>query len=180
MKAVAIAAAGAALISVSAAGHAEHLRLHNAKHVARDGWENWDTSSSSTTTKPVKATTSSSVTWNDWTSTTMSTTKPVKATTTSSCVYSYTTTTTGPWGKPTVSTVTGTGYGAECTEWNDWASTSTTTKPVVASTTSSCVYEYTTTVTGKWGKPSVSTVMATGYGAECTEWNDCMSRTTFS
>jgi hypothetical protein len=157
MKAVTIAAAGAALIGTVAAGsHVENM--HKQLH-ARSGWSDWssDPVAESTTkpkdttnpvkitsTKPAAETTSSEEsTWEDWTSTTSS--DPVKITSTK------------PAGETTDYSVT----------WEDWSST-TSSDPVKITSTSSYSWE-------DWSSTSSDPVKITSTSSDPVEshtWAD--------
>lgn len=170
MRAVTIAAAGAAVIgSVSASSHVKHMHAKLHANVARDTWADWNaTSTTSTTTseKPVDpkttaATTTTTVAWEDWDTTTSSTTttttttsKHVKPATTSSSAAD----TWEDWTSTTTTTTTTT----PADPWVDW--TTTSSKPVDPATTSS---------TEVWGDLTTSSPVDGASTSTVTEtWGD--------
>ncbi|EXJ69703.1 murein transglycosylase [Cladophialophora psammophila CBS 110553] len=159
MKAVTIAAAGAAVVTtVSAASHVKHMHAKLHGNVARDTWVDWnatastsvtpvngDTAKTTTTTKaPVKAATttassSSSFLWEDWTSSSLAVDPAKTSSTTSSTTtvaetwadWSSTSASSTPVEGVKISTTTAT---VEHT-WADWTSASSI--PVDPATTTS-------------------------------------------
>ncbi|KIX99308.1 uncharacterized protein Z520_04884 [Fonsecaea multimorphosa CBS 102226] len=178
MKAVTIAAAGAAVVTtVSAASHVKHMHAKLHANVARDTWVDWNATASTsatpvdgetktTTTKaPVKAATTStssstSFLWEDWTSTSLAV-DPAKTSSTTSSTTTFaetwadwTTTSSLPVDPATTSTET----------WGDWstsspvdpASTSSTEEYTWADWTTSDPVDPASTATETWGDWSTS------------------------
>ncbi|KAG9769319.1 hypothetical protein KCU88_g6890, partial [Aureobasidium melanogenum] len=194
MRAVAVAAAGAAVIgSVSAASHVKHMHAKLHANVARD-WVDWNATSTTTTTSvsqlkttttttPAAASTTSAGNWEDWktspeaTSTSSSTTTtPAAGKTwvdwpTASTPVEETTTT----AKQETSSVPA--GSTETVTWGDW--TNTETVPAGATDTEAWGdWEVTSTVTVTL--PSETpTETATKPGESASEtWGDWTSETT--
>ncbi|KAJ9494028.1 hypothetical protein H2202_010456 [Exophiala xenobiotica] len=190
MRAVTIAAAGAAVIgSVSASSHVKNMHAKLHENVARDTWDDWNTTSSTSTTtkKPVDpkttAITTTTVAWEDWdtttssssTTTTTTTKKPVKPATTSSSAVD-------PWADWT-STTTTTTTTTPADPWVDWTTTSSS-KPVDPATTSSTEVwadwttsspvdgESTSTVTETWGDWTTSSPVDPATTTSTETWGD--------
>ncbi|ETI24166.1 hypothetical protein G647_03535 [Cladophialophora carrionii CBS 160.54] len=199
MRAVTIAAAGAAVLTtVSATSHVKHMHAKLHEHAARDTWVDWNTTTlaasntpdwSSSSSTPVDPASTSSVTtssfdWADWEASKTSTTtssKPVKAATTSSSSSfdwadweaSKSSTASTPVDPATTSKETSSTF-----DWADWeaSKTASATTPVDPATTatetwgdwdSSVAVDPTTTVTEK------STETETEHeSSETTTWGD--------
>ncbi|KIW92874.1 uncharacterized protein Z519_06723 [Cladophialophora bantiana CBS 173.52] len=156
MKAVTIAAAGAAVVTtVSAASHAKHMHAKLHGNVARDTWVDWNATASAsvtpvdgetakTTTKaPVKAATttassSSSFLWEDWTSSSLAV-DPAKTSSTTSSTTTFVETwadwpSSGSSSTPVEGAKISTTTASVEHTWADWTSASSI--PVDPATTS--------------------------------------------
>ncbi|EXJ91681.1 murein transglycosylase [Capronia epimyces CBS 606.96] len=143
MRAVTVAAAGAAIIgSVSAASHVKHMHAKLHANLARDTWLDWN-ATSTTTSAPVSpetttttASSSSSTTsveiWGDWTTTSSAIADPT--TTDSAEIW-------GDWSSASSATEDPAAAVTETVTWGDWTSTEA---------------DPTSTVTETWGDWSTS------------------------
>ncbi|OAG45163.1 hypothetical protein AYO21_00511 [Fonsecaea monophora] len=204
MKAVTIAAAGAAVITtVSAASHVKHMHAKLHANVARDTWVDWNTTTSTsatpvapastktTTTKaPVKAasttgTSSTSFLWEDWTSSSLAVDPAKTSSTTSSIAL---TETWGDWSTTSSLVVDPATTSTEEHTWGDWsssvpvdpASTSSTEEHTWGdwTSTSSLVVDPATTSTEEhtWGDWTTSAPVDPTSTATVTEtWGDWSS-----
>ncbi|OAP57749.1 hypothetical protein AYL99_08487 [Fonsecaea erecta] len=204
MKAVTIAAAGAAVVTtVSAASHVKHMHAKLHANVARDNWVDWNATASTsatpvdgetktTTTKtPVKAATttassSTSFLWEDWTSTSLAVDPAKTSSTTSSTTFTetwgdWTTTTSSlPVDPATTSTET----------WGDWSASSVVDPASTASTdehtwgdwTTSDPVDPTSTVTETWSDWSTSAPLdpATTSTETWADWSSVDETTTIT
>ncbi|KIW29007.1 uncharacterized protein PV07_04854 [Cladophialophora immunda] len=184
MKAVTIAAAGAAVITtVSAASHVKHMHAKLHANVARDTWVDWNATAASTSATPVdgesKTTTSSkapvkaatttassstSFLWEDWTSTSLAVDPAKTSSTSSSTTFEtwadWTSSSSIPVDPATTSTTE---------TWGDWS----TSVPVDPASTSTEEHTW-----GDWTSSSIPVDPATTGTETWSDWSSVEETTT--
>ncbi|OCT45629.1 hypothetical protein CLCR_01454 [Cladophialophora carrionii] len=138
MRAVTIAAAGAAVLTtVSATSHVKHMHAKLHEHAARDTWVDWNTTTLAASNTPVDGKTTKAATTTKDTPVKPATTSPAASTTSSSFLWEdWSSSSSAPVDPASTSSVTTSSF-----DWADWeaskTSTTTSSKPVKAATTSS-------------------------------------------
>ncbi|EXJ60978.1 murein transglycosylase [Cladophialophora yegresii CBS 114405] len=175
MRAVTIAAAGAAVLTtVSATSHVKHMHAKLHEHVARDTWVDWNTTGPSASEAPVDGKTTKAATTTKETPVKPATSSPAASTTSSSFLWEdWSSSSSKPADPASTSSVTTSSF-----DWADWEAsktgTTTSSKPVKADTTSSKPVKADTTST----KPAEAATTSSSSSFDWADWEASKSSTT--